>query len=265
MNTEKIIEKWYKKLNFSTKYDVEFYTALNEIKIDAVKIDEYDIEEKDGKKNLLSYLYMCEELSKQYKEKGIPEEILYDTLSDIVIWQEIWSELKGELYLGEIGWLKMHLSMKLFKLCRLQFALGQAEHDIPEKNIKKGDNIVEVHIPSVGPLTMEECEKSFDRAKQFFKEFYPDYKYKYFTCHSWLMDESLSEILKPDSNILAFQNMYEIFNSEESYAILKYVFKWDATKENIDSYNPSSSLAVKVKDCIKDGKKFYEATGVIKV
>lgn len=265
VNTEKIIEKWYKKLNFPTKYDAEFYTALKEIKIEDISINEYDTKEKDGKKNFLSFLYMCEELSNKYREKGISDIILLDTLFDLVRWLDIWSELENGLYLGELDWLRNHISMNLFKLGRLQFAFGKAQHDIAQKNIKKGDNIIEVHIPEEGPLSKEECEKSFDRAKKFFKEFYSDYEFKYFTCHSWLMDETLKELLKTESNIILFQNMFEIFNPEESYSILRYVFKWNATKDTINSFEATSSFAKKVKDYVNDGKKFYQSTGVIEV
>lgn len=265
LNTKKIIEKWYKILNFPAKYDAEFYNALNEIKIEDVNISQYDIEEKDGKKNFLSFLYMCEELSKKYKQKGISEDILLDTLFDLVRWLDIWSELEGSLYLGQLDWLQNHVSMNLFKLGRLQFAFGKAECDVPEKNIKKGDNIIEVHIPEEGPLIKEECEKSFERARKFFKKFYPDYEYKFFTCHSWLMDENLKELLKPESNILLFQSMFEIYNPEESYAILKYVFKWNTTKENLNSCVATSSFAKRIKEWVNDGKKFYSSLGVIDI
>ena len=153
--------------------------------------------------------------------------------------------------------------MKLFKLGRLQFAFGEAICDLAEKNIKKGDNVIEVHIPAAGHLLKSECEKSFDMAKKFFKEFYPDYKYKYFTCHSWLMDSSLKNLLKKDSNMLMFQDLFEVFEPEESYSILRYVFKWNTTKENLNSCVDASSFARKVKERINDGGKFYDALGVI--
>ena len=195
-DAKNIIEKWYKKLNFPSKYDDEFYNALDGFKTEDFNISQYDTSEEDGKKNFLSFLYMCEELSEKYARKGIPENVLIDTLGDLAIWLDIWSELKGELYLGEIRWLRHHLSMNLFKLGRLQFAFGKATCDVDEKNIKKGDNVIEVHIPAEGPLVKEECEKSFERAKAFFKAFYPDYEYRCFTCNSWLMDENLKKLLK---------------------------------------------------------------------
>ncbi len=257
MDAKSIIEKWYKILEIPSVYDEEFYVALNEF-----ESGKYVFEE-DGKKNFLTALYMCEKLSEQYKLKGISDDILYDTLSDIGRWLDIWSELKGKLYLGETSWLERHLNMKLFKLGRLQFAFGTSEYDIAEKKIKKGDNVIEIHIPAAGPLLKEECEKSLAMAKKFFEEFYPEYNYKYFTCHSWLMDSALKNILKADSNILEFQDMFEIFMPEESYSILKYIFKWDTTKESLKYCDVTSGFAQKVKEWVENNKKFYEAIGVI--
>ena len=262
-NVKSIIEKWYKKLNFPGKYDAEFYDALNEIEIQPISISQYDITQKDGRKNLLSYLYMCEEISAKYAQKGIDEEILLDTLADLVRWTETWSGLKGSLYFGETGWLRNHLGMNLFELGRLQYAFGEADWDVAKKNIKKGDNVIKIHIPGAGPLIKEDCERSLEKAKEFFKEFYPEYEYKYFTCHSWLLDETLKEILKPESNILSFQSLFEISGPEESYDIIKYVLKWDATKETVNSYVPATSFAKKVQERVNEGKAFYAALGVI--
>lgn len=258
-----IIKKWYKTLGFSKDFDNEFKEALAEIKIsDAITIENYK-EEKDGKRNLLSFLFMCERLKERYEEKGIPEEILVATLKDIVIWTNTWSDIKNELYLGECEWLSHHLSMKLFRLGRLQFCMGKAECDIPEIGVKKGDNVMEVHIPEDGAFPKEECDKSFAMAKEFFAKYYPEFEYKCFTCHSWLLDETLGEILKPTSNILSFAGRFTPVHSEESDAILRYVFSWDMNRRKVGKAEATSSFAQKVKERALSGGKFYSTYGVI--
>ena len=260
----KIIEKWYKKLEFPTEYDDEFYKALNEIPIsDAISIDSYDYECKDGKRNLLSYLFMCEKLEEKYNEKGIPQEILIDTLKDIVIWTKTWSNIKNELYLGELGWLKNHLSMRLFKLGRLQFCFGKAEMDHTGSSVKKGDNAMEVHIPAVGPLKKSLCLDSLNFAKEFFSKYFPEFDFSHFTCHSWLLDTSLKEILSPSSNIIEFQNMFKIIFEEEDFGTLKYVFNWDTTRINIDKEKITNSFSQKIYDRVKNGGSFYASYGYL--
>lgn len=262
-NTESIIRKWYDIVGISEKWDSDFEKALSEIEIpDSVNIDTYK-STGDGKRDFLSFMYMCENLKEKYQEKNIPEEILVDTVKDLSIWTDIWSEIKGQLWLGELSWLERHLSMKLFKIGRLQFCMAKSEADIPEKNIVKGDDIIEIHIASVGPLRKVECEESIAMARQFFKKYYPEYDYKCFTCHSWLLDDSLDDILGESSNITIFRKMFTLVTKEESNAILRYVFSWDTNTENLKNKKPTSSFAEKVKKRALDGGKFYETLGFI--
>ena len=97
MNTAAIIEKWYKRIGFDSRYDRAFYNALKTIVIDpAATVYTLDKNQQDGKKNFLSYLYFCEALSAFYAEKGIPENILMDTLSDLPRWLDVWRTLSGK-------------------------------------------------------------------------------------------------------------------------------------------------------------------------
>lgn len=263
-NVQSIIEKWYRLLQFSPKYDGEFYKALGEIHIpENSTIETYDVKDQDGKKNFLSYLYFCEKLEKRYAEQGIDNAVLMDTLHDLVLWTDTWSELKGQLYLGELAWLRYHLSMKLFKLGRLQFAPGGAEMDVPELGISKGDPMMEIHVPAVGPLEPALVQNSIERAKAFFARYYPDYRYRYFTCHSWLLDTSLKEILRADSNIVAYQNLFTVVREDPDNAALRYVFKWNTTKENVGEMDCTSSLARQIKERSLGGQDFNVSYGII--
>lgn len=259
-----IIEKWYNALGFPEEFDSAFKEALLEVKIsDAVSVDTYVPSESDGRRNLLSYLFMCEKLEEEYKEKGIPKEILIETLQSIVEWTEIgWNRLKNELYIEQYSWIKRHLNMKLFRLGRLNFCMGEAKCDVPEMGISKGDNVVEVHIPTYGSFAKSECEKSINMAREFFAKYFPEYDYKYFTCNSWLLDDTLKEILKPTSNILGFQSLFTPVKADESDAILRYVFEWNMTRRKLAKATASSSLAEKVKERMLSGGKFYDVLGV---
>lgn len=263
-NVAGMIRKWYSAIGISNEFDNDFEKALSEIKVsDSICIETYK-HGKDGKRDFISYLYMCEELKKKYTEKGIPEEILIDTLKDITVWTYTWSDIKGSLFLGECEWLKRHLSMKLFKIGRLQFCMAKAECDIPSKNVSKGDDIIEIHISATGPLKKCKCEESISRAREFFKKYFPEYDYKCFTCHSWLLDESLDELLNENSNIVKFRKMFDIVTKEESNAILRYVFNWNTTLRKLVKENPTSSFAAKVKERALSGGKFYETLGVLR-
>ena len=260
-----IIEKWYRKLGFPACYDEEFYEALHRIKIsDAITVDTYDKRCKDGKRNLLSFLFMCEQVEQDYKKRGISQEILIDTLSDIVTWCINWSNVKGELYLGELEWLTRHMEGRLFRLGRLQFCMDKAAEEIPEYGVRKGDGVVEIHIPEGKRLTMEECRTSIDSARAFFDKYFPQFAYTIFTCHSWLLDDTLKEYLPAESAIVRFGDMFDKIKADQGWSIIRYLFAWNTTPLNLKYRHPTSSLAEKVQRDVLGGKKFYDVLGVIK-
>ena len=259
-----VAKKWYERLNFPKYYDEEFEDALKIPVTDFLDVEAYDKKCVDGKRNLVSYLFLCEKTAKEYEKLGIPEDVLIATLEDIKTWCINWSNVKGELYLGELSWLGRHLSAKLFRLGRLQYCMAGAEHDIPKYGIKKGDPVIEVHIPEGGRLSVEECEKSLALAREFFKKYFPDYTYSVFTCHSWLLDDTMKKYLSENSGIVTFGDMFDKVETEESYDLLKYLFTWDTTPLNLKYRHPTSSLAEKIQKATLSGEKFYSTLGVIK-
>lgn len=263
-NVQNIIEKWYRALSFPSSMDEPFKAALENIPVDAeVTVEDYVPDEQNGAKNLLYFLYFCEALSEKYKEKGIPEKILYDTLGDLVVWTKTWSALKRELYLGETSWLKRHLGMKLFKLGRLQFCMAPSEFAIPERGVACGDPVVEVHIPEGEPLSTDASRVSLDEARAFFARYYPEHSYTVFTCHSWLLDSSLRELLSEGSNILKFASLFKVVREDDADAIFGYLFRWKITRSELKDCTPSSSFAARVREAALAGRRFHESLGYI--
>lgn len=263
--TKAIIERWYKKLCFPKEFDEEFYRANESVEIpDTATLETYDKKSEDGARNLLSYLYFCEATAKKYAELGIPEEILLATLKDIVIWTKTWSEIKGGLYLGECNWLALHLGAQIFRLGRLQFQMKKSGIDIPKFNTKCGDDILDIHICAGEKLDVSECEKSLLFATDFFQKHFPNFKFTCFTCHSWLLDETLKKYLPETSNIIRFGDMFEKISTNEIYAILRYLFRWDTDINNLPDATPKSAFAERIKEAALRGEKFYETLGVIK-
>ena len=264
---KQIIKKWYKALGFPEEYNSDFESYLDSSELDGIStIREYDGSSHTAEYNLLAYLYFCEDLSKKYGQLGIPDTVLYDTLSDIVTWSKVYYGIYGKVGLAEIEWLKNHVSFCLFKLGRLQFKVAASVCEIPEANIKLGDSVMEIHIPEGEAMTPERCLASIAAANEFFPRYFPSFKWDYYTCHSWLLDDGLCELLSPSSNILAFQRMFTKTAShlDKSDAIIRYTFRWDAKRETLDSYPAKSSFAERVKLKAQSGGEFFEALGYIK-
>ena len=260
----KIIEKWYRALPFKKEYDEAFYKALDEVYVDEKwNVDEYDVNCDDGLQNLLSYLYFLEDMKARYAALGADESIFLDSAEDIVRWCDAWTETKGTLYLGELSWLKLVFSAKIIKLGRLQFCFAKETHNIEKYGIEKGDLVIAIHIPAAGPLLLDECQRSVDLAREFFPKHFPNTDFKCFTCHSWLLDPTHKEIMKPESNILAFQTMFDIVDKNPSDSLFGYVFRWKMTRAELEGAECKSSFAKTVREKALEGRTFYAGLGVI--
>lgn len=159
--------------------------------------------------------------------------------------------------------LAKHLSMRLFRLGRLQFSLEEILADVPEKEIVKGTPVNDIHIPAGGSINKEELNSSFKMAKEFFGKYFPDYKYDYYMCHSWLLDETLKKFLKEGSNILEFQNLFYPVLAIENDAILRFMFKYHiVNREELHDCPATTQFAKSVKEYALSGGKFYNVLDV---
>ena len=128
--------------------------------------------------------------------------------------------------------------------------------------LRPGDDCLSVHIPSQGALTVEACRDSYESALAIFKEHYPTLDVKALHCHSWMMSPELDAILKPESNLLAFQKPYMKFPAEtEGKDVLNFVFKLKF--KTYADLPEETSLQRSLKKMYLSGQYLYEYGGVI--
>ena len=157
----------------------------------------------------LAVILMCAvRIKERYEKMGIAERVYLDTMSDI----KIWCENAGNKGIKNYGWLKNHLKLELFRLGRLQFQLYECKNKT--LNYKKlpfsyGERVIYVHIPQGEKLDRERCIESFRMAEEFFRKHFPDYKYEWYFCESWLLFEGNKSFMAEDSNILAFAALFD--------------------------------------------------------
>ena len=198
-------------------------------------------------------LKLAVDVKTKYDEAGIDEKIYYDTMSDIKIWCEK-ADNKG---IREYMWLQNHVKFELFRLGRLQFQLYQCKNKTLLYNklpFGYGDNLIYVHIPEGEKLSENKCRASFAMAKEFFLKFFPDYKYEYYFCESWLLFEGNREFMKEDSNIVKFMSMFDICYSVkvDIQAIERIYGKRKLIKRN---YSENTDLQRRAKAYMIDGNK----------
>lgn len=196
------------------------------------------------------YLKLALDTYEKYMENGYADKIYDDTFYDITIWCMECYRKHGVYGLEELWWLGQSVKMKLFRLGRLQFEPILTERDMKGKDriIKAGTKVLNVHIPSGEPLRIEACQESFRQAKEFFEEESPVY-----VCDSWLLSPHLKEILPETSNIIRFQNLFEITSVSYKYPQAEQRI-FGEVLEDKHQYSENTSLQRKAKEYVLSGR-----------
>lgn len=130
-----------------------------------------------------------------------------------------------------------------------------------------GDTVLKIHI-SPGPgFTKENCDKSFERAREIFPRCYPEYDFKGFATSCWMLSPVLREILKPESNIISFQDRFKVFPGEDNALdVYQYVYKLrPKSVDEVDfaSLSEENSMQRGVKQKALEGKFVHQCNGFI--
>ena len=135
----------------------------------------------------------------------------------------------------------------LFTLGRLQYEPISSPLDYKDI-VKKGDKIINVHIPSGSPLRTEEVYDSFDKAYEFFGAEGDII----FTCHSWLLYPPHYEVFPEGSNLRAFYELWDVVRQEESEEDFWRVF-YKEPNISLSEIIPKTSLEKRMLDHLKSG------------
>ncbi|MFF5076414.1 acyltransferase domain-containing protein [Actinoplanes sp. NPDC000266] len=146
------------------------------------------------------YLSLVDVVEAYHRNRDIPDEVTRATLADLGRNLAVDRRMKGEGWPVMQSWLTLHVRGGLYELGRLQF--------------QRGDTI-DLHIPESGRLTPASVDESLDQARGFFPRHFPEERHDAFTCGSWLLDPQLLNYLPADSNIVRFQQRFDILPYEE--------------------------------------------------
>ena len=90
-------------------------------------------------------------------------------------------------------------------------------------SIKKGDFVIDVHIPSGAPLPHKAVLRSYRKAAEHFGT-------NVFVCESWMLYPAHSEMLEECPNLMAFFKDYDVVESAEDRGDLWRIFGADHHK-----------------------------------
>lgn len=166
--------------------------------------------------HMLFYLLISRPLKDRYKKLGIDEDIYYASMKDLK-WKLLECYENTDTWGMSVGWWEPGFFVPdRFTLGRLQFELFPFNKDYTGhgETLTPASKVINMHIPSSGPLTPELCMDSFKRAHEFYRDHFPS-GISVFMVESWLLFPKHREFLPENSNILKFMDFFEILGSNE--------------------------------------------------
>lgn len=198
-----------------------------------------------------------------HKSIGVPEIITQATLADLGRNVRVHRKREGVGGLGVMWWLMLHFRGVIFQLGRLQFERQRLGDQIAESiNAAGGDvtpdtHALSIHIPDfMGPMDHDACTESIRMATEFFPKYFPAWPVEFGVCNSWLLDPKLKDYLRPESNIIRFQDRFNLIETdgESNDSVMQFVFGKHVA--DLETVTPRSSLERGVIAHIRNGNNW---------
>ena len=216
------------------------------------------------------YIYVCLyiRIYSLYREKGIPDNIFFDTVRREV--ETISGLCKKELGFYGIqqnkyrAWMRYSIDGRLFALGALNFEMrynSEFEGEVCGVRLELGDTHISVHIPRYQKLAEEDCEKAYDDAREFFKKYFGMEKI-IFLCHSWMLHPWLEKVLPESSGIVKFSSKYKKIEVEEHLEEVKYWLFPDDENTPVEKLPQNTSLQRSFVEKVSRGESVGVACGI---
>lgn len=186
---------------------------------DALLKSSYRILNKSGVSqytiDLLYFICLAKHCREKYEAKGLPMEFYHRSMLDLKWKLMECIRVKGVWGSFVAFWFPRFFDLSRFAMGRLQFEIDPATEVYEKNGIKMnyGDYSINVHIPSCGKLSIDECMESFRTAAEFYKDYFPDGVAK-FRCHSWLLADIHKQYLPADGGIRRFADLFDVVRNE---------------------------------------------------
>lgn len=247
--------KFYNSFNFETIS--EDLSKLKNMKTEKEARESLKVRFPDDTKHIkiLTCMLLCAvDIYQLYSSKGISDQIYIETMKCFTRFISECKRETGVYAFDRAFWTARQVNGKLFRIGELEY----------EMVTFKSKPTISVHIPSDSIMTDENCNDSLDKANDFFKRFFNEFDGCDYICESWLMMPELKKFLKPDSNIIKFQNRFDI--KEIDYNDKEF-FTWVFNTKNTDAISDlpeKSSLQRNLKNYLLNGGKFGSAFAVLR-
>lgn len=233
--------------------DFLVYEKMNDARI---KLQTVLGEDKDNIKILTCMLKASVDAYGIYKTKGISDEIYFSTMKCYTRFINETYKITGKLHFDRFWWTTRQAGCHLFRIGELEYEMKHIEDRI----------VIGIHIPSDADFSPFAVDKSLQKAKEFLDKYYPEISNTEYRCHSWLLDSQLKGMLSKNSNIIDFQNRFEIFDEGEVDAEFEFI-EWLYNTKTTDytTLPENTSLQKNMKKHILSGGIIRNAYGRLKL
>lgn len=211
-------------------------------------------EDPGGMKRLCCMLRCALTIKREYDRLGISEKIYVDTMSAFSRFVREHRESYGSYGFDRGFWTTRQVSGKLLRI-------GQMEYELTTLD---GEAVISLHIPTDVDLRPDVLRPSMKEGLAELYRIFPECEGRKVYCHSWLLSPLLKDLLPETSNILRFQELFDIMpDSTPGRDVLLWVFKNPRLpKEN---YPENTSLQRKLKQFFLNGGEFLEGKGYLRL
>ena len=203
-----------------------------------------------------------------HREHGVDEVTSWRTFIDIGRNIAVYRNRHGRAGFDDLDWVALHLTGQLYDLGRLQVArarLGPTFTRLMREqglHAEEGEPCLDVHIPRYsGPMDVAACDRSLNRAAEFFPRHFPEEAPRYLVCSSWLLDPVLAERLPVHSNIVAFQRRFSVARCDEPGDDATMIFVFEDPTRPLSAYPRTSSLQRAVLEHLEAGGHWHGGRG----
>ena len=211
-------------------------------------------EDPGGMKRLCCMMRCALKAKANYDRLGIPEEIYVATMAAFSRFIREHRESYGSYGFDRGSWTTRQVSCKLFRIGQLEYEMTTVE----------GVPVISLHIPTDVDLQPEVLRPSVKDGLDTFYRLFPACHGRKVFCHSWLLSPLLKDYLPEYSNILRFQELFDIApEGIPGKDVLLWVFKNPRLPK--EEYPEDTSLQRKLKQFFLEGGQFLEGYGWLRL
>lgn len=204
--------------------------------------------------NMVLMLVCAARLKEVYRSKGLSEDLYLETMQDLRYKLLECQKVHGIWGTFVPYWFHRFFLCERFQIGRLQYEEVPFTYADEAGFLKKGDKVLNCHIPSGGKLSEELVIDSLKRAYQFFGEYVVDGVLPV-VCNSWLLYEPLDEVFKDSRNIMSFRAMFTVLQNkkDEKNEDFWRVFNTEYRADGLADIIAETRLQQRVKDFLLQG------------